>query len=174
MKILVADSISSSALDVLKAEHSFDVVNLAKTKGSVVEEIKDADALIVRSATKVTADLIAGAPKLRAVGRAGVGVDNVDLDAATARGIVVMNTPGGNATSVAEHTMALILGLSRRVPQADELLKQGKWEKKKLQGNEVRGKTLGLVGLGKIGMEVARLAEALEMQVVAYDPYVSS
>jgi D-3-phosphoglycerate dehydrogenase / 2-oxoglutarate reductase len=174
MKILVADSISASALDVLKAEHSFDVVNLPKTKGSVVEEIKDADALIVRSATKVTAELIAGAPKLRAVGRAGVGVDNVDLDAATARGIVVMNTPGGNATSVAEHTMALILGLSRRVPQADGLLKQGKWEKKKLQGNEVRGKTLGLVGLGKIGMEVARLAEAFEMNVVAFDPYVSS
>jgi D-3-phosphoglycerate dehydrogenase len=174
MKIIVADSISSSALEVLRAEHTFEVVNLQETKAPVAEQIRDADALIVRSATKVTAELIAGAPKLRAVGRAGVGVDNVDLDAATQRGIVVMNTPGGNATSVAEHTLALILALARRVPQADGLLKQGKWEKKKLQGIEVRGKTLGLVGLGKIGMEVARLAEAMEMQVVAYDPYVSS
>lgn len=174
MKILIADSISKSAIDVLRNEASFEVVDLAKTKGSVAEEIKDADALIVRSATRVTAELIAGAPQLRAVGRAGVGVDNVDLDAATGRGIVVMNTPGGNATSVAEHTMALVLGLARRVPQADGLLKQGKWEKKKLQGNEVRGKTLGLVGLGKIGMEVARLAAAFEMNVAAFDPYVSS
>ncbi|HLY63136.1 MAG TPA: phosphoglycerate dehydrogenase [Terriglobia bacterium] len=174
MKILIADSISKSALEVLRAEHTFEVVNLHETKAPVAEQIRDADALIVRSATKVTAELLAGAPKLRAVGRAGVGVDNVDLDAATKRGIVVMNTPGGNATSVAEHTMALLLGLARRVPQADGLLKLGKWEKKKLQGNEVRGKTLGLIGLGKIGMEVARLAVAFEMNVVAFDPYVSS
>ena len=174
MKILVSDSVSESALQVLKSEASFNVVYLAGKTDGVKEEIRDADALVVRSATKVTAELIALAPKLRAVGRAGVGVDNVDLDAATQRGIVVMNTPGGNATSVAEHTLALILGLARRVPHADGLLKQGKWEKKKLQGIEVRGKTLGLVGLGKIGMEVARLAEAMEMQVVAYDPYVSS
>jgi D-3-phosphoglycerate dehydrogenase len=174
MKILISDSISESALQVLKSEASFNVVYLAGKKDGVKEEIRDADALIVRSATKVTSELIHGAPQLRAIGRAGVGVDNVDLDAATRRGIVVMNTPGGNATSVAEHTMALILGLARRIPQADSSLKLGKWEKKTLQGIEVRGKTLGLIGLGKIGMEVARLAEAFEMKVVAFDPYVSS
>ncbi|MHB8653144.1 MAG: phosphoglycerate dehydrogenase [Terriglobia bacterium] len=174
MKILVSDSVSESSLQVLKSEASFNVVYLAGKKDGVKDEIRDADALVVRSATKVTAELIQGAPQLRAIGRAGVGVDNVDLDAATQRGIVVMNTPGGNATSVAEHTMALILGLARRIPQADSLLKLGKWEKKALQGIEVRGKTLGLIGLGKIGMEVARLAEAFEMKVVAFDPYVSS
>ena len=174
MKILISDSVSESALQVLKSEASFNVVYVAGKKDGVKDEIRDADALIVRSATKVTAELIHSAPRLRAIGRAGVGVDNVDLDAATQRGIVVMNTPGGNATSVAEHTMALILGLARRIPQADSLLKLGKWEKKTLQGIEVRGKTLGLIGLGKIGMEVARLAEAFEMKVVAFDPYVSS
>jgi len=174
MKILVSDSVSESALQVLKSEASFNVVYLAGKKDGVKDEIRDADALVVRSATKVTAELIHSAPQLRAIGRAGVGVDNVDLDAATQRGIVVMNTPGGNATSVAEHTMALVLGLARRIPQADSLLKLGKWEKKALQGIEVRGKTLGLIGLGKIGMEVARLAEAFEMKVVAFDPYVSS
>src|SRR5690242_3280758 len=116
MKILVSDSVSDSALQVLKSEKSFHVVYLAGKTDAVKEEVHDADALVVRSATKVTAELIALAPKLRAVGRAGVGVDNVDLDAATQRGVVVMNTPGGNATSVAEHTLALILGLARRVP----------------------------------------------------------
>jgi D-3-phosphoglycerate dehydrogenase / 2-oxoglutarate reductase len=174
MKVLIADSISDHAIEVLKAERSFDVVYLPQTKAPIAEQIRNADALIVRSATKVTSELIHGAPQLRAIGRAGVGVDNVDLDAATRRGIVVMNTPGGNATSVAEHTMALILGLARRIPQADSSLKLGRWEKKTLQGIEVRGKTLGLIGLGKIGMEVARLAEAFEMHVVAFDPYVSS
>ena len=174
MKIVIADSISDHAIEVLKAERSFDVVYLPQTKAPLVEQIRNADALIVRSATKVTSELIHGAPQLRAIGRAGVGVDNVDLDAATQRGIVVMNTPGGNATSVAEQTLAMILGLARRIPQADSLLKQGKWEKKKLKGFEVRGKTLGLIGLGKIGMEVACLAQAFKMEVVAYDPYVTS
>jgi D-3-phosphoglycerate dehydrogenase len=159
---------------VLKAERSFEVVYLPQTKSPLKDEIRDADALVVRSATKATAELMEGAPRLRAIGRAGVGVDNVDLDAATQRGIVVMNTPGGNATSVAEQTMALILGLARRIPQADSSVKRGKWEKKNLQGIELRGKTLGLVGLGKIGMEVAALAQAFKMEVVAYDPYVTS
>ncbi|HKS96184.1 MAG TPA: NAD(P)-dependent oxidoreductase, partial [Terriglobia bacterium] len=177
MKIVVADSTSESALEVLNAQPDWQVVYLpgAKAPGRALEgEIHDADALIVRSATKVTAGLLAGAPRLRAVGRAGVGVDNVDLEAATQRGIVVMNTPGGNAVSVAEHTLALILALARRLPHADTSLKQGKWEKKKLLGIEVRGKTLGLVGLGKVGLEVARLAQAFEMEVTAYDPFVSS
>jgi D-3-phosphoglycerate dehydrogenase / 2-oxoglutarate reductase len=122
----------------------------------------------------VTAELLAAAGQLRVIGRAGVGVDNVDLDAATQKGVVVMNTPGGNAVSVAEHTLALLLSLARRIPQADALMKQGKWEKKKLEGMELRGKTLGLIGLGQIGSDVARLAKAFEMKVVAYDPFVSS
>jgi len=177
MKILVADDIPDRALHVLQAQPGWTVVNLpAKPPGAgpVAKEITDADALIVRSATKVTSELLGQALRLRVIGRAGVGVDNVDLDAATQRGVVVMNTPGGNAVSVAEHTMALILALARHLPHADISLKQGRWEKKKLQGTEVRGKTLGLVGLGRVGGEVARLAQAFGMSTVAYDPYVSS
>jgi len=175
MKILVADTISERAVKLLQGESSWEVVYLpGKASGSVVDEIRDAEALIVRSATKVTAKLLAGAERLTVIGRAGVGVDNVDLDAATKQGIVVMNTPGGNAVSVAEHTLALLLALARRIPQADASLKQGRWEKKKLQGIELRSKTLGLLGFGQIGREVARLAQAFEMEVIAYDPYVSS
>lgn len=175
MKILIADSISGHAVDILNAQKSWDVVFLPKKAGAKVEEeIQDADALVVRSATKVTAELLEKATRLRVIGRAGVGVDNVDLEAATDKGVVVMNTPGGNAASVAEHTLALMLALARRIPQADGSMKQGKWDKKKLEGMELRGKTLGLIGLGQIGSSVARLAKAFEMQVTAYDPYVSS
>ncbi len=175
MKILVADNVSKQALEPLLNEKSFEVVFLPEKPGaSVADEIKDADALIVRSATKATAALLENATRLRVIGRAGVGVDNVDLDAATQKGIVVMNTPGGNAVAVAEHALALMLALVRRVPQADGALKQGRWEKKKLIGTELRGKTLGLIGMGKIGMEVARLAQAFLMEVIAYDPYVAS
>jgi len=175
MKILVADDVSERALELLQAEKSFEVVYLpGKPAASLKGELPDAAALIVRSATKVTAGLLEGAACLRALGRAGIGVDNVDLDAATRKGIVVMNTPGGNAISVAEHTMALLLALARRLPQADSSMKRGKWEKRKLLGTEVRAKTLGLIGLGQIGTEVARLAQAFQMDVNAYDPYVSS
>ncbi len=175
MKILVADSVSERAVEILREQKSWDVVFLPKKAGAnVAEEIVDAEALVVRSATKVTSQLLAKAARLRVIGRAGTGVDNVDLDAATQKGVVVMNTPGGNAVSVAEHTMALLLSLARRVPQADALMKQGRWEKKKFEGMELRGKTLGLIGLGQTGSDVARLAKAFEMQIIAYDPYVSS
>jgi D-3-phosphoglycerate dehydrogenase len=175
MKILVSDDVSQHALDLLRTQDSLQVVYLPAEKGrTVAEEIADAEALIVRSATKVTAALLERAAKLRVIGRAGVGVDNVDLEAATNRGVVVMNTPGGNAASVAEHTLALMLALARRLPQADAALKQGRWEKKKFVGVELRGKVLGLIGLGKIGTEVARLAQAFEMEILGYDPYVSS
>src|SRR5438105_3187021 len=177
MRILIADDISDRAVQVLQAQPGWTVVNLhskAHRGGSVKEEIGESDALLVRSATKVNAELLAQATRLRVIGRAGVGVDNVDLDAATQRGIVVMNTPGGDAVSVAEHTMALILALARRLPHADASLKQGRWEKKSLLGMEVRGKTVGLIGLGKVGSEVARLAQAFGMDTIAYDPYVSS
>ncbi len=175
MKILIADSVSESAVEILREQESWDVVFLPKKAGgNVAEEIRDADALVVRSATKVTAELLAKAERLRVIGRAGTGVDNVDLEAATQKGVVVMNTPGGNARSVAEHTMALLLALARRLSQADASMKQGRWEKKKLEGMELRGKTLGLIGLGQIGASVASLAKAFEMQIIAYDPYVSS
>ncbi len=173
MKILVADSVPDNIIKILKADPSWEVVNLPKTKGNVAEEIRDADALLVRSATKVTAQLLENANKLKAIGRAGVGVDNIDLDAATRKGVLVMNTPGGNAISVAEHTMALLLAMAHPVSRADASMKQGKWEKKKFTGSELRDKTLGLIGLGTIGTEVARLAQAHKMTVVAFDPYVS-
>ena len=138
------------------------------------QHLADADALIVRSAVQVTTDVLAKAPKLRVIGRAGVGVDNVDLDAATAAGVLVMNTPGGNAVSVAEHTLALMLSMARSIPQASASTKSGKWEKKKFLGTELRGKTLGIVGLGSIGREVVKRARAFEMRIMAHDPYVTS
>jgi D-3-phosphoglycerate dehydrogenase / 2-oxoglutarate reductase len=173
MKILVADSVPDNVIAILKADPSWDVVNLPKTKGNVAEEIRDADALLVRSATKVTAALLEKATRLMAIGRAGVGVDNIDLDAATRKGVLVMNTPGGNAISVAEHTMTMLLAMAHPVSQADASMKAGKWEKKKFTGSELRDKTLGLIGLGTIGTEVARLAQAHKMTVVAFDPYIS-
>jgi D-3-phosphoglycerate dehydrogenase / 2-oxoglutarate reductase len=175
MKVLVADSVSEKALDVLKSEASWEVVFLPKVpNGSVTEQIKDADALVVRSSTKADAALLDHAARLKVIGRAGIGVDNVDMDAATKKGIVVMNTPGGSSVSVAEHAMGLMLALSHRIPQADSTMKQGKWEKKKLMGSELRGKTLGVVGYGNIGREVARLAKTFGMTILAYDPYVSA
>src|ERR1700686_2849697 len=174
MKILVADSVPDRIIEILKADPSWEIVNLPKTKGKVADEIRDADALLVRSATKVTAELLAAAPRLVVIGRAGVGVDNVDLEAATRKGVLVMNTPGGNAISVAEHTMTLLLSIAHPVAQADASMKAGKWEKKKFTGSELRNKTLGLIGLGPIGTEGARLAQAHKMTVVAFDPYVST
>ncbi|MBK5294732.1 MAG: phosphoglycerate dehydrogenase, partial [Acidobacteriia bacterium] len=136
--------------------------------------LADCDALVVRSAVKVTAEVLAQAPLLRVIGRAGVGYDNIDINAATGAGVLVMNTPGGNAVSVAEHTLALMLSLSRALPQASASTKSGKWEKKKFLGNELRGKTLGLMGLGNIGREVVARARAFEMKIIGSDPFVSS
>jgi D-3-phosphoglycerate dehydrogenase / 2-oxoglutarate reductase len=158
MKIIVADKISERGIALLR-EGGWEV--LTPSAATLPSELADADALVVRSATRVTAQLLEKAARLRAIGRAGVGVDNVDVDAATRRGILVMNTPGGNAVSVAEHTLALML------------VQAGKWEKSAFSGTEMRGKTIGLVGLGRVGTEVARRARALEMKVLAYDPYVT-
>src|SRR4029079_4980436 len=138
------------------------------------QHLGDADALLVRSAVKVNADVLAKSPKLRVIGRAGVGVDNVDLPAATAAGVLVMNTPGGNAVAVAEHTLGLMLGMARSIPQASASTKSGKWEKKKFMGTELRGQTLGSLGLVRIGRDVLKRARGFEMKVVASDPYVSS
>lgn len=172
MKILVAEPLAPAAVDMLRAQSGWDVV-LADPK-TYEPHLADADALVVRSAVKVTKEVLARAPKLKIVGRAGVGVDNVDLAAATDAGVLVMNTPGGNAVSVAEHTLALMLSMARSVPQASASTKNGKWEKKKFLGNELRGKTLGIIGLGSIGREVVKRAKPFEMRIVAHDPYVSS
>jgi len=170
MKIIVADKISERGLALLR-ETGWEV--LTPTAAALPSELANADGLVVRSATKATAELLEKAPRLRVIGRAGVGVDNVDVEAATRRGILVMNTPGGNAVSVAEHTLALMLGLARAVPQANASIQAGRWEKSAFSGTELRGKTLGLVGLGRVGTEVARRARALEMKVLAYDPFVT-
>jgi D-3-phosphoglycerate dehydrogenase len=170
MKIIVADKISERGIALLR-ETGWNIV--VPAAADLPREIADADGLIVRSATKVTPALLQQATKLRAVGRAGVGVDNVDMDAATHRGVLVMNTPGGNSISVAEHTLALLLAVARSVPQASASIHSGKWEKSAFSGTELRGKTLGLVGFGRVGLEVARRARALEMKVLAHDPYVT-
>src|SRR6202158_3512917 len=170
MKVIVADKISDRGVQLLNEQPGCNVV--LTTKDNLLAEIADAEALIVRSATKVTADLLDKAPKLRAVGRAGVGVDNIDLEAATKRGILVMSTPGGSTVSVAEHTFALLLALVRELPKFDASMREGRWEKSS-SGAEVRGKTLGLIGLGRIGGEVAVRAEAFDMRVVAFDPFIS-
>jgi D-3-phosphoglycerate dehydrogenase / 2-oxoglutarate reductase len=170
MKIIVADKISERGMELLR-ETGWEIATTSAA--TLVGEIANADGLIVRSATRVTAELLDRAEQLRVVGRAGVGVDNVDMDAATNRGVLVMNTPGGNAVSVAEHTLALMLGLARSVPQGNASIHAGRWEKSALAGMELRGKTLGLVGLGRVGTEVARRARSLEMKVIAHDPYVT-
>ena len=170
MKVIVADKISERGVALLRSA-GWNIV--LTNKDNLHKEIADADALIVRSATKVTADLLEKAPRVRAVGRAGVGVDNIDLEEATRRGVLVMSTPGGNAVSVAEHTFALLLALARQVPRLDRAIHEGRWEKSSAAGTEVRGKTLGLIGLGRIGSEVAVRAEAFDMRVLGYDPYIS-
>ncbi|MFL6465785.1 MAG: phosphoglycerate dehydrogenase [Bryobacteraceae bacterium] len=172
MKILVAEPLAPAALEKLRTQPGWEVI-VADPK-TYSAHLSDCDALVVRSAVKVTKEVLEKAPKLRVIGRAGVGVDNVDLPAATAAGVLVMNTPGGNAVSVAEHTLALMLSMARSVPGASVSTKSGKWEKKKFLGNELRGKVLGIVGLGSIGREVVKRAKPFEMRIVAHDPYVSS
>lgn len=172
MNILIADAVSAAAVEVLRAQSDWNVI--VSSPQEFEAHLAEADALLIRSAVTVTKEILEKAPKLRVIGRAGVGVDNVDQETATARGIVVMNTPGGNAISVAEHTMALMLALARSVSNASASTKGGKWEKKKFLGTELNGKTLGVIGLGNIGMQVARRARPFGMTVITYDPFVSS
>jgi len=174
MKIVVADGLPPSAIETL-AQPEWHIQNLqGRHPSDLRAALVDADALVVRSATKVTRDLIDAAPRLRVIARAGTGVDNVDVAAATARGIVVMNAPGANSLSVAELAMGLILSLARNIPAADASMKSSKWEKSKFAGAEIRSKTLGLLGLGRIGQEVAARAHAFEMIVIAHDPFISA
>lgn len=173
-KIVVADDLPESALALLRAEPGWIIdAKSGRPPTDLARDLSDADALLVRSATKVTAALLASAPRLRVVGRAGTGVDNIDMTAASGRGILVVNAPGANSISVAEHACALMLSLARSVPAADRAMKDGKWEKKRFLGTELRGKTLGIAGLGRIGQEVASRARSFGMSVVAHDPFIA-
>lgn len=175
MKILVCDPISPKGVALLQQRAEFRVVVLPKrlSEAELLPLVADATALLVRSETKVTRKVIEAAPKLRVVGRAGVGVDNVDVEAATQRGVVVMNTPGGNTVSTAELSFAMILALARKVPQACGSMVAGKWDRKQFAGVELAGKTLGVLGMGRIGSEVAKRALAFNMKVVGYDPFLT-
>ena len=171
-KILVADPLAEDGLERLRRAGEVTVVSKLE-ESELVRRIPDFDALVVRSETRVTEPVIEAGRKLRVVGRAGVGVDNIDVPAATRRGIVVVNAPRGNIVAAAEHTMALLFALARWVPQADASVKRGEWTRSKFIGSEIRGKTLGVIGLGNVGSEVAKRAHGLEMDVIAYDPIVS-
>ena len=173
MKIVLAEKVSPATLAVFESEPGWQVVTHDKIKNGLAAEVADADALVVRSAVQVDDALLESAPRLRVIGRAGVGVDNIDADAATRRGIVVMNTPGANAVAVAELTIGLMLALGRQLPKANTALHAGKWEKKSLQGSELRGKQLGILGLGRVGLEVARRAKAFGMEIAGHDPFVA-
>lgn len=173
MKILVSDSLSPRGVEVLQQAGFTADVNTKLTKEELLKEIKQYDGIIVRSATKVTAEVINAGDRLKIIGRAGTGLDNVDKEAATRRGIVVMNTPGGNTITTAEHTIAMMVAMSRRIPQATASTKAGKWEKSKFMGMEFYNKTLGLVGLGQIGTVVTKLAQGLQMNVIGYDPFLA-
>jgi D-3-phosphoglycerate dehydrogenase len=169
VKVLVREPISEAGLELLKEKFEVDV----DADGDLAKTIGDYDAIIIRSGTHLTKDLIERAERLKVIGRAGVGVDNIDVDAATRRGIVVANAPESTVVSAAEHTIGLLLALSRSIPQAHASLKQGNWDRSRFGGLELADKTLGLAGFGRIGQQVARRARALEMNVAAYDPYVA-
>ena len=172
-RVLIADKLEAAGVELLQ-ESGLEVDNKPGLKPEELKAILPAyDAVIVRSAAKITADMLASPGKLKAIARAGVGVDTIDVAAATRQGIVVMNTPGGNTVSAAEHTIALLMSLARRVPQADAVMKAGGWDRSKFVGTQITGKTLGVIGLGRIGREVAKRAVGLEMKVLAYDPFLT-
>ncbi len=175
MRVLIADRIAQEGIDLLRSqlpEAQIDV-HLGLKPEQIRGIVGDYTALIVRSETQVTSEILAAAKKLKIVGRAGVGVDNIDIEAATRQGIMVVNSPTGNIVAAAEHTIAMLMALARHLPAASSSIKAGKWEKNRFLGVEVRNKVLGIIGLGKVGTEVARRAQGLEMQVIAFDPYVS-
>src|SRR3954468_3863647 len=175
MKVLVCDPISPKGITLLQQRPEFQVTVLPKrlSEAELLPLVSDVVAMVVRSETKVTKKIIEAAPKLRVVGRAGVGIDNIDVDAATQHGVVVMNTPGGNTITTAELTFAMLLNLARKVPQAHASMAAGKWDRKQYQGVELADKTLGVLGMGRIGGEVAKRAVAFGMKVLAYDPFLT-
>lgn len=173
--VLIPDNVDPAALAVLQAVAEFEVTAPGNMpRAETLAAIATADALIIRSSTTADADLLAAAPRLKVIARAGVGVDNVDLEAATARGIIVMNTPDGNTIATAEHAFGLMLSLARHIPESEISMRAGKWDRKSYMGVELRGKTLGIIGFGRIGRAIAKRARAFEMTVVAYDPYVTA
>src|SRR5438874_2412066 len=175
MKIVVADDLPASSIELLRSETGWVVdARSGRKPAALAADLADADGLLVRSATKVDARLLDAAPRLRIIARAGTGVDNVDVAAASSRGILVVNAPSANSISVAEHACALMLAVARSVPAADRAMKDARWEKKRFIGTELRGKTLGVAGLGRIGQEVAQRARAFGMRVVAHDPFISA
>ncbi|WP_342771658.1 MULTISPECIES: hydroxyacid dehydrogenase, partial [unclassified Methanoculleus] len=171
-RVLVSDPLAEEGLDILKEFGDVDV-NTGLTEDQLVAVIGDYDALLVRSGTEVTARVIDAGTKLKFIGRAGAGVDNIDTEAATRRGIVVANAPEGNTLAATEHTMAMMLALARNIPQATASLKKGEWKRSKFMGVELNDKTLGIVGFGRIGREVAKRAQAMAMKCIAYDPFIS-
>ena len=174
MKVLVSDNLGEAGIRMLQEEDGIEVdVNTGLDHQALKNIIGAYDGLIIRSATKVTEDLLIAATRLKVVGRAGIGLDNVDIPAATKRGIIVMNTPGGNVITTAEHAIGMLLALSRNVPEGTASLKAGRWDKKKLQGREIFNKVLGVIGYGKIGSIVADRARGLKMKVIVYDPFVT-
>ncbi len=174
MKVLVSDNLGEAGIKMFQDEPGIEVdVKTGLSHEERKKIIGDYDALVIRSATKVTEDLLDAAVKLKVVGRAGIGLDNVDIPAATKRGVVVMNTPGGNVVTTAEHAIAMILSLSRNIPEGTSSLKAGRWDKKKLQGREIYNKVLGVIGCGKIGSIVADRARGLKMRVIVHDPFVT-
>src|SRR5581483_164481 len=172
-RVLVSDKVDPIGLEVLRQAGIELDERRGLTGAALQEALRAADGVIVRSETRITAELLADPGKLRAVVRAGVGVDNIDVAAATRRGIVVMNTPGGNTVSTAEHTITLLMSLARHTPAADASLRAGKWERGKFVGCQLAGKTLGVVGLGRVGREVARRAAGLDMKVIGFDPFLA-
>lgn len=172
MRILVSDPLSEQGLAILGEHFTVDVLTKLSEE-ELIKKIADYDALVIRSGTQVTRKVIEAANKMKIIGRAGVGVDNVDVEAATEKGIIVTNAPEGNMLSAAEHTIAMMMGLARNIPQANASLKSKKWERNKFMGVEVNGKTLGVIGLGRIGAEVAKRAQGLNMNILAYDPFIS-
>ena len=173
-RVLLTDNISQDALDVFSDYPGIEAVRIGTPeKSELIEMLPEYDAVIVRSPTKLTSDVISAGTRLKFIGRAGVGVDNIDVAAATERGIIVMNAPGGNTISTAEHTCAMIMALARRIPQADVSVRGQKWERSALKGVELYGKTLGIIGLGRVGREVAERMRAFSMEVIASDPYVT-
>src|SRR5438067_4574100 len=173
-RILIADSISPRGIEELTADGALEVsTQTGLSEAELVEIIPQFSAIVVRSQTKVTAAVINAGAQLRVIGRAGVGIDNVDVEAATRRGVIVMNAPGGNTISTAEHAFSLLLCAARKIPQADALSRAKKWERKNLEGVELFNKTLGVIGMGRIGSELSRRAIAFGMRVLAFDPYLS-
>jgi D-3-phosphoglycerate dehydrogenase len=173
-KVLLADGIDPAGVELIRKTNAIEpIVHNKLPREKLLEIIPSIDGMVVRSGTEVDREVIEAAPQLKVVGRAGVGVDNVDIEAATENGVIVMNSPGGSTTTTAEHTIAMLFALSRNIPQAYRMLKDGKWDKSRFKGVELTGKTLGVVGLGRIGSEVARKCQAMGMRVLAYDPFIS-